>query len=234
MLAVIPARDEASNLRGVVEEIRRQHPGLEVLVVDDHSGDGTPEVLASLGVRWVRLPQHLGLGGAVRTGLRYARQLGYDIVVRLDGDGQHPAHQVDRLLAPLHVGAADAVQGSRYAGAASHRSRRMRRAGQQILAPLLSLVTRRQITDPTSGFWAFGPRAISFLSEHHPTGYPEPELLLLLSRNRMRVVEVPIDMRERAGGRSSLTFLRSTVALARVVLAVVVVPLRARVVSDDD
>jgi hypothetical protein len=110
----------------------------------------------------------------------------------------------------------------------------MRRAGQQILAPLLSLVTRRQITDPTSGFWAFGPRAISFLSEHHPTGYPEPELLLLLSRNRMRVVEVPIDMRERAGGRSSLTFLRSTVALARVVLAVVVVPLRARVVSDDD
>ncbi len=106
----------------------------------------------------------------------------------------------------------------------------MRRAGQHVLAPLLSLVIGRRVTDPTSGFWAFGPRAVRLLSEHHPTGYPEPELLLLLNRNRLRVVEVSIEMRERLAGRSSLTIRRAGVALARVVLAVVIVPLRARVV----
>jgi hypothetical protein len=111
----------------------------------------------------------------------------------------------------------------------------MRRAGQYLLAPLLSLVVGRRVTDPTSGFWAFGPRAVRLLSEHHPTGYPEPELLLLLSRNGLRVVEVPIEMRERSGGRSSLTIRRAGVALARVLLAVVIVPLRARVeVIDGD
>jgi hypothetical protein len=235
VLAVVPAHDEEPNLRGLVDEIRRHRPELEILVVDDHSRDGTPETLAGLGVRWLRLPQHLGLGGAIRAGLRYARQLGYDTVVRLDGDGQHRPDQLEHLLVPLRRGEADAVQGSRYAGAASHRSRRMRRAGQYLLAPLLSLVVGRRVTDPTSGFWAFGPRAVRLLSEHHPTGYPEPELLLLLSRNGLRVVEVPIEMRERSGGRSSLTIRRAGVALARVVLAVVIVPLRARVeVIDGD
>src|SRR5262249_49215226 len=106
----------------------------------------------------------------------------------------------------------------------------LRRAGQSALAACLTLVTGRRVTDPTSGFWLFGPRALRLLAEHHPTGYAEPELALLLRRNGLRVVEVPIRMRPRLAGRTSLTASRTLLALARTLLAIVVVPLR-RVVA---
>ena len=96
----------------------------------------------------------------------------------------------------------------------------------------MSLVTGRTLTDPTSGFWAFGSAAVDLLARHHPTGYPEPELLLFLHRNGCRVVEVAAEMGPRLAGRTSLTRLRALQALARVVLALVIVPLRAPVVSD--
>lgn len=236
-LALIPAYNEAASLPRVVGELRRHWPALPVLVVDDASPDATPEVLADLerggtGLRWLRLGQRLGVGGALRAGLRYARLLGHDTVVRVDGDGQHGADQIDRLLAPIREGRADAVQGSRYLGAAGHRPPPFTRAGQQALAALLSALTGETVTDPTSGFWAFGPRAVRVLGDHHPTGYPEPELRLFLHRNRLRVAEAPVEMRDRLAGRTSLTVPRAGLALARFALAMVVVPLRAAVEAD--
>ena len=165
----------------------------------------------------------------MRAGLRYARLTGHDTVVRVDGDGQHRPDQIERLLRPIRDARADAVQGSRYSGGTSYASQGVRRLGQRLLGLLLSAIMRQRVTDPTSGFWAFGPRAVRLLADHHPTGYPEPELLLLLSRNRLTVTEVPIEMRGRLAGRSSLTLARAGLALARVLLAVVVVPLRAPV-----
>lgn len=227
LLIVIPVHNEADNLPSVVAEIRRTRPAPEILVADDASSDGTPQILDTLGVHWLRLPQHLGLGGAMRAGLRYARAQGYDVVVRVDGDGQHRPDQIDRLLEAIRRGRSDAVQGSRYSGTVSYASAGARRLGQRVLGLLLSVVTRQTVTDPTSGFWAFGSRAIALLADHHPTGYPEPELLLLLRRNRLRVAEVPIEMRGRLSGRSSLTPLRAALAFGRVLLAMIVVPLRA-------
>jgi len=228
-LIVVPARNEAASLPEVLAEAQGAWPGREILVVDDASDDATPAILPGLGVRWLRFGQHLGLGGALRAGMRYARRRGHDTVVRLDADGQHPADQIGRLLEPIRAGRADAVHGSRFAFGTGLHGRGMRRLGQRLLAGLLSRVTGWAVSDPTSGFWAFGPAAVRVLGEHHPTGYPEPELLLFLRRNGLRVAEAPVTMRDRAAGTTSLTGPRTAVAVLRVLLALVVVPLRARV-----
>lgn len=227
-LAVIPAHDEAATLERVVRELRDRHPWLDVLVVDDASTDGTAELLPRLGVRRLQLAQRMGVGGAVRAGLRYARFLGYDVVLRLDADGQHPADGIERLVEPVATGTADAVVGSRFRDAGSYRAPLPRRAVHLALAGLLSRIARQRVSDPTSGFWAFGPRAVRLLGDHHPRGYSEPELLLFLLRNRLAVVEVPVAMRSRQGGRSTLTLPRALLALARTALAMLLVPLRRR------
>jgi glycosyltransferase involved in cell wall biosynthesis len=227
MLVVIPAHNESASLPGVVDELRRQVPAVAIVVVDDGSDDATTDVLPRLGVRWLRFPVCLGVGSAMRAGIRFARELGHDVVVRVDADGQHCAAHIDALLASLAAGA-DAAHGSRYASATEYRTPRARRFVQRILSACLSRLTRQRVTDPTSGFWAFGPRAVALLAEHHPTGYAEPELRLLLHRNGLAVREVPVAMRSRAGGRSTLTLPRAALAIARMLLAMIVVPLRAQ------
>jgi glycosyltransferase involved in cell wall biosynthesis len=223
-LTLIPAHNEAGNLPAVIAEIREHRPDLDILVVDDGSTDGTRRVLDDLGVRWLGWTHRRGVGCAVRAGLRYGARLGFDVVVRLDADGQHHAADIAPLLERLHADDVDAVLGSRYADAYPG-AEPLKRA----LAAVVSTVTRRRITDATSGFWALGPRAVTLLASHHPRGYPEPELHLFLSRNGLEVVEVPVGSRARLSGRSTLTALRLLAAAARVALAVVIVPLRARV-----
>jgi glycosyltransferase involved in cell wall biosynthesis len=229
VLILVPAHNEADSLSFVVGELRDRCGDADVLVVDDGSRDATPQVLSSLDVRRLRLPQHLGLGSAMRAGLRYAAWLGYRTVVRLDGDGQHDPAQISVLLEPIRRGEADAVRGSRYLGSGGYRASGWRRAVQRALASVLSGLTRRRVTDPTSGFWAFGPRAVALLADHHPTDYPEPELSLFLHRNGLRTVEVAVSMRARRSGASSFTLARGLVACGRVLLAVIVVPWRAQV-----
>ena len=122
----------------------------------------------------------------MRIGLRYALRRGYEFAVRVDGDGQHPAGEIDRLLGPIMRGAADVAIGSRHlTGAARSRGPWLLRRALEFC---LSMLTSARVTDPTSGFYAIGPRALPVLAEHHPTGYPEPELRLFLSRNRLRVM----------------------------------------------
>lgn len=224
VLTLIPAHNEAANLPAVVGELRRRRRDLDLLVVDDGSSDQTIPLLRDLGVRWLHWPERRGVGRALRAGLRYAARQGYDLVVRLDADGQHDVDDVERLLGPLYAGRADVVLGSRFAA-----SNRERHPGpiQRSLGALLSMITRRTVTDPTSGFWALGPRAVALLSEHHPAGYPEPELHLFLSRNALRVVEVEVQWHARLCGRSSLTPIRLLSAGARVALAMIIVPFRA-------
>ncbi len=230
-IAVIPAYNEATTLPGVVAELRELHPQLEIMVVDDASVDGTGELLPGLGVCWLQLAQHLGLGGAMRAGLRYARTLGFDSVLRLDGDGQHLPDHIERLLQPIATGQADAAVGSRFCLPGGFRSSLLRRLLNRAIGVALSQTIRRPVTDPTSGFWAFGPRALRLLGDHHPRGYSEPELYLFLFRNGLDVVEVSVDMRCRQGGRSTLTLPRAALALARTALVMVVVPRRSLVPS---
>ena len=223
-LALVPAFNESSSLARVVADIRLRAPHLDILVVNDGSTDGTQELLPALGVRWITMPERAGVGSAIRAGLRYAARHGYEHVARVDGDGQHRACDIARLVSAFGGTRIDAVMGSRYVGRRARPT--LKRIMQKVLAGCLTSLTGRRITDPTSGFWLFGPRAIRLLSRHHPTGYPEPELVLLLHRNRLSIAEVPIRMRPRRSGRTSLTPSRTGLALFRTMMALMIVPLR--------
>jgi glycosyltransferase involved in cell wall biosynthesis len=225
VLGVLPAHNEIDNLPAVVNELRRLRPDLHLLIVDDGSTDGTERLLADLGVAWLRWRERRGVGAAIRAGLVYASRLEFDLVVRVDADGQHGVADIDSLLQPIRDGRAEVVLGTRYT---AERPPRWPGVGvvKRVLAACLSIMTGGRVTDPTSGFCAFGPRAIKLLAEHHPDGYPEPELRLFLSRNEIRVAEVPVADRPRLSGRTSLTWRRVLGAGARVVLAMLIVPFR--------
>ena len=141
-------------------------------------------------MRWLRFPERMGIGSAMRAGLRYAALAGCDAAVRIDGDGQHRAADIHRVLDPIVAGRADVVLGSRYARAATPRGG-VARFVKRSLGGCLSALTGKRVTDPTSGFCALGPRAIRLLAEHHPTGYAEPELRLFMSRNGMSTSASP-------------------------------------------
>jgi glycosyltransferase involved in cell wall biosynthesis len=225
LLILIPAHNESQALPQVIEDVRRHHRHATILVIDDGSSDSTARVAEELGVNWIQLPERMGIGSAMRAGLRYARRRRADVVVRLDGDGQHGAEDIAALIAPVAEGRADVVLGSRYIGPDDRRAGPVRIV-QRVLGFCLTTLTGQPVTDPTSGFCAFGPAAVRLLCDHHPTGYPEPELRLLLSRCGIRVVETPMRSRSRLAGRSSLTPWRLAAAGARVALAMVIVPLR--------
>ena len=236
VLCVIPAHNEAPNLSPVISELRALCPGCDVLVIDDGSTDGTEDLLADLHVPWLRFHERMGIGSAIRAALRYAIRLGYDIVVRMDGDGQHRAGDLHRLLTPIVRGDADVVLGSRFTAADEGDDAGRQGAGllQRVLARCVSGLTGHRVTDPTSGFCALGRRAIRLLSDHHPTGYAEAELRLFLTRSGLHAIEVPVRARRRFSGRTSLTFARLLSAAARAVLALLIVPLRAAVEDAGD
>ncbi|MDY6794530.1 MAG: glycosyltransferase [Actinomycetota bacterium] len=209
-LAMVPAHNEGQAIGRVVGDIRRTCPGLEVLVVDDGSRDHTGKEALEAGALVLRMESNGGVGEAVRRGLSYAYSMGYSYAVRLDGDGQHPARFIPRLLEPLRDGGADVVVGSRFLqGEGGFKTSLPRRLGRAYFATLLRWSTLRDFTDPTSGFRAYSRRAMRFLALDHPLRYPEVTSLRLLEHNRYVVREVGVEMEERHTGRSTLRWWRS-------------------------
>jgi glycosyltransferase involved in cell wall biosynthesis len=230
-VAIVPALNEEGSIGRVIDELRAFDPALEIVVVDDGSIDRTREVAESRGAHVLKLPFNLGIGGAVQTGFRYAWEHGFDVAVRVDGDGQHDASELDRVLEPVLAGEADIVVGSRFAGPSNgYRSSRSRRIGIRILAAIVSALTRQRITDPTSGFQAVNRIGIRLFAADYPHDYPEAEATVLVFKHRLRVREVPIAMRPREAGRSSITVVRSVYYMVKVVLAIFMAILRRRAV----
>jgi glycosyltransferase involved in cell wall biosynthesis len=234
-VAIVPALNEAENIGRVIDELRAFDPGLDIVVVDDGSLDGTAQAAAAMGARVLRLPFNLGIGGAVQTGFRFAFENGYDIAVRVDGDGQHDPAQLDRVLAPVLNGEADIVVGSRFAaiGASGYRSSRTRRIGIRLLAWVVSRIVGQRVTDTTSGFQALNREGIALFARDYPHDYPEVEATVMVFRHRLRLTEVPVEMRERAAGSSSITALRSIYYMVKVLLAIFVGLFRRNVVPQE-
>jgi glycosyltransferase involved in cell wall biosynthesis len=234
-VAIVPAFNEQDAVGRVIEEIRAYDDGFEIVVVDDGSTDNTALTARAHGAHVVRLPFNLGIGGAVQTGFRFAYENGFDLAVRLDGDGQHDASQLGLVLAPVLDGSVDIAVGSRYLERGNgYRSSATRRLGIRILARTVSLLTRQRITDPTSGFQALNRKAITLFAADYPHDYPEVEALVLLLRHRLRLCEVPVAMRPRAAGRSSIRTLSSVYYMVKVLLALFVGTFRRRVVPLED
>ena len=219
-LIIIPAFNEEESLPGVIQDLRARFPEGDVLVVDDGSRDRTAEIARAAGVRVASLPFNLGIGGAVQTGYRLARKEGYDVAVQFDGDGQHLAAEIGKLLDTLAQGSADIAVGSRFLAAGEYRPPFFRRIGIWIFSRVLSAIIRMPVTDTTSGFRAANRRAIDYFSRSYPEDYPEVESLVLLHRAGMRIQEAPVRMRDRTGGRSSITPVRSAYYMIKVLLAV--------------
>jgi hypothetical protein len=225
VLIVVPALNEESGLPPLLSELRSvsQRDGFsaEIVVIDDASTDRTADVAREHGARVVRLCRNLGIGGAVQTGLRLALREGFDCAVQMDGDGQHPPSELKKLLAAIEgPNPPDIVVGSRYLQREGFQSTLPRRVGSGWLRWVLGIVTGEKTTDPTSGFRAYGRRALRLFNWSYPHDYPEPEALVLARLAGLHVAEVPVMMRERQGGASSISVLQAPYYMLKVTVAI--------------
>jgi glycosyltransferase involved in cell wall biosynthesis len=220
ILIIVPAYNEEASLPGVIRDLREHIPAAEVLVINDGSRDATVRVARKMGVKVVDLPFNLGIGGAVQAGYRYAERNGYDIAVQFDGDGQHLAVEVNRLIEPIVTKQVDLVVGSRFLTTGGYKAPVFRKLGIGIFSFVLSRILDMTVTDSTSGFRAGNRRVIEFFARNYPDDYPEVESLVLLHKMNMRMVEVSTTMRERTGGKSSITPIRSIYYMTKVLMAI--------------
>ena len=232
-LAIVPAHNEAEAIASTVAAIRSWAPDFDVVVIDDGSTDATAKVAHSAGARVLRPPFNLGIGGAMQTGYIYARDHGYEVAVQIDGDGQHDPRYIPELLKRLNGDDVSIVTGSRFLQqeGEGYKSSAARRVGIRIFSKVISALTRQRVTDPTSGLRMTDGRAFELFAHDYPHDYPEVEAILLLHAHRLGSCEIPVLMRPRLTGESSISSAQSMYYMVKVLLALVVGSLRARPVA---
>ena len=206
-LVIIPAYNESLNLLSVIEDLKEHAKGYDYIIINDASTDGTKDVCETNGLHYLDLASNLGIGGAVQTGYQYALYEGYDIAVQIDGDGQHEAASLLKLEKALlsEEQNADMVIGSRFIDKKGFQSTKLRRAAICWISFLIRILTGVKITDPTSGFRMCRRSVIEIFADKYPWDYPEPESTTSLIVRGMKVIEIPVEMKARQGGKSSLS-----------------------------
>jgi glycosyltransferase involved in cell wall biosynthesis len=222
LLILVPAFNEEGAVGGVVSDVLAVMPGVSVMVVDDCSVDGTVAIARAAGARVLTLPHHLGLGGAVQAGYKLAYELGFDYVIRVDGDGQHDPRDIPKILEALEQERCEMVIGSRFVDNSGAHSGILRAVGIVFFRAVLRPILGRPVRDPTSGFVGVNRTALAVFSGSFPLEYPEIEALVVLQRRRFRFVEVPCRMRPRRTGRTTITPLKSIYYMVHVLLGVFV------------
>lgn len=230
LLVIVPAYNEEKAIARVIQDLDSSPAKPGILIVNDGSSDATSRIARATGrAMVVDLPKNLGIGGAVQTGFKYAHRNGYRFAVQFDGDGQHLACEIPKLLSALTNRGADMAIGSRFLERHDgYRSTRMRRIGIWLFRFINSLIIGQRITDNTSGFRAYGRQAIEYLSSRYPVDYPEPEVVIMLGRNGFVITEEATAMRERLGGGSSIAGIRGGYYMVKVLLAILMTALRTK------
>jgi glycosyltransferase involved in cell wall biosynthesis len=235
ILIIVPAYNEADNIREVILKLHDENEEWAVLVINDSSTDDTSIIARSTGLAEViDLPFNLGIGGCVQTGFRYARSKNYDFALQFDGDGQHSAEEIHKLLEILRNNEADVAIGSRFRQKNDgFKSTSYRRLGIRIFEWFSYLLIRQHITDHTSGFRAYNRKAIHFLSDQYPSDYPEPEVVILLGKNGFRIKETFTQMHERKGGVSSIPLTKGPYYMVKVMLAMFMSAIRSKIYHNE-
>lgn len=221
-LILIPAFNEVESIAFVIQELRETMGEVDILVVDDASTDSTAGSARDAGAQVLELPHHLGLGGAVQAGYRLAFELGYDYVVRMDGDGQMDPRAIPQILEKLQTAGVQMVIGSRYLDGGEPYTSWTRGVGIRFFRMVLRPILGKGVRDPTSGFVGVNREALEVFSRSFPLEYPEIEALVVLRRRAFHFVEVPCKMRQRRAGRSTITPAKSLYYIVHVLLGVLV------------
>jgi len=222
LLIMIPAYNEQENIAKTIQDIKTHIPEADYIVINDCSKDRTKEILQKIHANYIDLPVNLGIGGGVQTGYCYALERGYEIAVQFDGDGQHDAAYIKDLIAPIENGQADVTIGSRFVRNEGFQSSAMRRLGIRFLSGLIKLLCGVRVKDVTSGMRAVNRDMIGRFAQDYAQDYPEPEAVLLSGLIHAKIVEVPVRMRERQGGTSSINIVRSMYYMVKVSIALVI------------
>lgn len=225
-LIIIPAFNEESNIEKTVTAIQKNAQGFDYVIINDCSTDRTKQICAEKGYNVVNLPINLGIGGAVQTGYKYALERDYDVVVQVDGDGQHDPEFLNEMADYLMENELDMVIGSRFIEKEGFQSSKLRRVGIVFFSKLIKLLTGTLITDPTSGLRMIGRNAMALFAADYPRDYPEPESVVAVIRRNMKVKEIPVVMKERQGGVSSISLKKSVYYMIKVTLAILIERIR--------
>lgn len=225
-LIIIPAYNEADNIKRTVEDVRTNADEYDYVIINDCSTDTTREICEQSQYNIINLPINLGIGGAVQTGYKYAYENGYDIAVQIDGDGQHDPAFLKLMEKELIENNLDMVIGSRFIDKKGFQSSVIRRFGIKYFMVLIKMITGTKITDSTSGLRMVGRKGIVLFANSYPKDYPEPESVVALLRENGRVKEIPVVMRARQGGVSSINFGKSIYYMIKVTLAILLARIR--------
>ena len=222
VLVIVPAYNERDNIQKVIDDVEKSAPFVDYVVINDCSTDDTKKVLKKGQANFIDLPVNLGIGGGVQTGYRYALDNGYDIAIQFDGDGQHDASYIKRLIEPLENGQADIAIGSRFVEKEGFQSSALRRAGIKFLSALIRMLCGVKVHDVTSGMRAVNRKVIREFAQNYAQDYPEPEAILSSGLKGVTIVEVPVKMHERQNGTSSINAVKSVYYMIKVSLALII------------
>ena len=228
VLIIIPAFNEQDNIEKVVNNLIENYPQYDYLVVNDCSKDNTEKILKQNNYNYISLPINLGIGGAVQSGYLYAKQNNYDIAIQIDGDGQHDPAYIDKLIEPIVNGEADMTIGSRFIEKEGFQTSFLRRLGINIIKVIIFICCGTKATDTTSGFRATSKELTEFFARDYAQDYPEPEAIVAATLNGYRVKDVPVKMKEREGGVSSIKKMRSLYYMLKVSLALIILRIGKR------
>ncbi len=221
---IVPAYNEEKSIADVVKDVnfiaQENSLHIDVIVINDYSGDTTSEIISRLNCVALNLPINLGIGGAVQTGFKYALENGYDCAIQIDGDGQHPANEIPKLVNACIQNKLDVVIGSRFISNEGFQSSAIRRFGINYFKRLIAFLVGVSINDSTSGYRLINRKAMEIVNEYYPDEYPEPEAIILYSLYKLKIGEVSVTMKERQGGVSSIGKSASVYYMFKVTLAI--------------